>query len=138
MSRMFAALTVVVCFASLLIGCAGIPESAFITSDETLVPPLEGTYTTSGGWGVVTLWETSDGFAGTYTDTWQSENGDLTLWMEDGRWIGTWEEPAIDRGGELYSIAISDGGATITGLANVVRQGGHSPFEDSPFTWIRE
>jgi len=129
----FAAIVVLV----ILSGCMSLPQDEGGQAGGPM-PPLEGTYSTTGGWGVVTLWQTDDGFEGTYTDTWQSETGDLKLWVENGQWVGEWEEVAIDRGGELYEITISEEGRRIEGLANVTRQGGHSTFEDSPFVWNRE
>ncbi len=99
---------------------------------------MEGVYTTTGGWGEVRLWKTEAGFQGSYTDTWQSETGDLYLWIEDGVWVGSWEEPVIDRGGDLYRITISDDGTTVTGLANVTRMGGHSQFKDVEFSWVKQ
>jgi hypothetical protein len=71
--------------------------------------------TRSGGWGVVTLEKVGNGYEGTCTDIWASETDDLTLVIEDGARIGTWSEPAVDRGGESYEISVSAEGTLITG-----------------------
>jgi hypothetical protein len=122
-----------------LVGCTTTSDSTGGGMATVSLPqPQEGSYSTTGGWGVVTLEKVGNGYEGTYTDTWASETGDLTLVIEDGAWIGTWNEPAIDRGGELYEISVSADGSLVTGLANVTRPGGHSTFSDSPFTWQKE
>jgi len=58
----------------------------------------------------IILWQTDEVFEVSYTDTRQSETGDIKHWIDSNQWVGEWEEPKVDRGGELHYCILSDDG----------------------------
>jgi hypothetical protein len=89
------------------------------------------------GWGIMNMSGSGSSITGTYSDTYDKPNkGNIKLWRDDGKFVGEWEEPGIDRFGILYNITVSEDGKTISGLYDTVRDGGKGNWDiKKPFTW---
>lgn len=103
--------------------------------ESVTLNPKTGYYA-GNDWGRIYLTKTANGYKGTYSGTWEENKGEINLWKEDGKWIGSWEEPLINRGGNLYKIQILNNSNTIKGLYSLIKTGGGNPFKDKPFIWV--
>ena len=89
------------------------------------------------GWGSMTVNGSGNSFTGTYSDTYvKPQKGKIRLYKENGKWMGTWEEPAIGRKGIFYNVSISQDGKTISGYYDTTQDGGKGNWhKGKQFTW---
>ncbi|MCP4977265.1 MAG: hypothetical protein GY931_13985 [Maribacter sp.] len=89
------------------------------------------------GWGTMTISGSGTSVRGTYSDTYEKpKKGKITIYRENGKLVGTWEEPGIGRKGTLYNISVSKNGKSISGKYDTTVDGGKGNWhKNKPFTW---
>ncbi|MCA9838630.1 MAG: hypothetical protein KC422_17055 [Trueperaceae bacterium] len=85
-------------------------------------------------WGDINLNQSSTGYSGTYTSTYEDDTGDITINITTLE--GTWGE--TNRKGELFDIVISEDGCSISGSWNVTSDDDLGPaVEQASFNWTK-
>lgn len=90
------------------------------------------------GWGTIHLTIHTNSITGTFSDTYSGKLGSIELYRSGDKWIGSWSDPPIKRGGDLFEIKISDDGKTISGKWNVTSKGSKGGTGGGSFTWTWE
>ncbi len=96
--------------------------------------PLSGKWN-GGDWGTIHLTVHTNSMTGTSSDTYSGQLGSIELHRSGDKWTGRWADSAIQRGGDLFEIEVSDDGKTIRGKWNVTSRGSRGGTGGGSFTW---